>query len=282
MESTELQQCLQNTIQRIEAFVLVGGTLLNKNRAALTGCVTRGVDARFLFPSIRSRWLKEYLESAEISFDDYIDRIKRNAEAAQLLGPQVQVRFHSKPVHSWFVLCDRSIVITKPIGLFSKPQLEMTNSRADVTRFSQAFDTAWLNAAGHEEAAALMCFISYSRANADVAVALRECLTSRGILAWRDVDDIPAGASWDWEIQEAICRCTHVLFVATSSSVKSENVNDELGLRTKGKTIVPLMFDQSNLPLRIHRSQALDFTGDLSMAVENLVRNLYHGDGLTN
>jgi hypothetical protein len=144
------------------------------------------------------------------------------------------------------------------------------------------FDNAWENAAGHEETADLMCFISYSRANADIAVSLKERLLSRGIVVWRDVDDIPAGANWDWEIQEAICRCTHVVFVATSASVKSENVNDELGFaRTKGKTIVPLMFDQSDLPLRIHRSQALDFTGDLSDAVERLISSLYHGAGLT-
>jgi hypothetical protein len=105
-------------------------------------------------------------------------------------------------------------------------------------------------------------------------------LVSRGIIAWRDVDDIPAGANWDWEIQEAISRCTHVLFIATASSVKSENVKDELGFaRTKGKTIVPLMFDHTELPLRIHRSQALDFTGDMGSALEKLIRNLYHGVG---
>jgi hypothetical protein len=282
MESTQLQQCLQNATHGVEAFVLVGGTLLNQNRAALTGCVARGVDARFLFPSIRSRWLKEYVESAGIPFDEYAARIKRNAEVARLIGPQVRVRFHAKPVHSWFVLCDRSIVVTKPIGLFSRPQLEIANSRSDIMRFGQMFDNAWENSAGHEETADLMCFISYSRANADIAVSLKARLISRGIVAWRDVDDIPAGANWDWEIQEAICRCTHVLFVATSSSVKSENVNDELGFaRTKGKSIVPLLYDECDLPLRIHRSQALNFTGDLSDAVEKLIRNLYHGAGLT-
>ena len=82
----QLQQCLQNTTHQIEAFVLVGGTLLNKNRAALIGCAAKGVDTRVLFPSVRSRWLKEYVESAGIPLDEYAARIKRNAEVARLLG----------------------------------------------------------------------------------------------------------------------------------------------------------------------------------------------------
>ena len=63
------------------------------------------------------------------------------------------------------------------------------------------------------------CFISYSRSNEDIAKRLRSDLEESSIRVWRDVDDIPAGSSWDDQISGAIVACSHVLFIVTSQSV---------------------------------------------------------------
>jgi hypothetical protein len=178
-------------------------------------------------------------------------------------------------------LCDRSVVASKPIGLFSKSEPEISDSRSVVNRFESIFDVAWTNSTESDVGASLACFISYSRANADLAVAVKQVLARNHIHAWRDVDDIPAGAIWDLEIERAISGCTHVLFLATQSAVRSGNVVDELAFgRSRDKIIVPLLFEEVELPLRVHRAQGVDFRNDFSEAAEQLVRKLYQSAGL--
>jgi hypothetical protein len=66
-----------------------------------------------------------------------------------------------------------------------------------------------------------------------------------------------------------------MLFIVTPTSVKSQNVADELSYaREKTIPIVPLIFREAPLPLRVHRAQAINFTQDYDAALKALIENL--------
>src|SRR6185295_2003772 len=72
------------------------------------------------------------------------------------------------------------------------------------------------------------CFISYSHMDSAFAFRLAKDLRSAGIKVWIDENDLNIGRSWDKEIEVAINKCNVLLFVASSRSVKSPNVADEI------------------------------------------------------
>jgi hypothetical protein len=115
-------------------------------------------------------------------------------------------------------------------------------------------------------------FLSYARADAEFAVKLAADLRAKGMKVWRDADDIPPGSSWDLEIQKALGKCTHLLLVATPRSVESPNVADEIGFAlNKQKTVIPLMLETCDLPMRVHRAQWVDFRGEYQAALAELI-----------
>ena len=121
------------------------------------------------------------------------------------------------------------------------------------------------------------CFVSYSRDDDNFVSKLTNDLRSWSISVWRDIDSIPAGASWDSEIEKAISRCSHVLLVATRAANSSPNVIDEIGYAlNKKKVVVPVMVEDCELPMRVHRAQWVDFreSQNYEAAVRELVRHL--------
>lgn len=123
-----------------------------------------------------------------------------------------------------------------------------------------------------------ICFVSYSRRDEEFVIKFTQRLHAEGVNVWRDREDIPAGASWDDEIDKALQRCTHVLFVASTSSVKSDNVGDELSAALNyQKRIVPILLEDCQLPFRIRRNQWVDFRGDFETAVAKLLKDLGKG-----
>ena len=125
---------------------------------------------------------------------------------------------------------------------------------------------------------AVSCFVSYTRSDAAHAVRLASDLQKYGVQTWRDVDDIPPGASWDQEIEKAIVSCSHVLLLVTPRSLESQNVKDEIGYaRERGKPIIPVVFQDAQLPLRVHRAQAIDFTSDYADGLSRLLSTLTGG-----
>ena len=130
----------QNTV---EASVLVGGTLLWDNYEALKLCVSKKVSIRFLFPSLDSQWLHEYVSSIGISAGEYIPKIDINSQLAIELGESVEVRFHNLPVASWFTIIDHSVLASKPIGIFNRTHPVLTNSISEVKHFSKIFSSTW-------------------------------------------------------------------------------------------------------------------------------------------
>lgn len=117
----------------------------------------------------------------------------------------------------------------------------------------------------------VLCFFSYSRSDNEFAAKLAGDLRGAGAKTWRDAENIPAGANWDREIEKAIRDCSHVIFVATPSSVASENVQDEIGMAiNKDKTVIPVLVEACELPLRVHRAQWVDFRENYDAALEKL------------
>jgi hypothetical protein len=126
--------------------------------------------------------------------------------------------------------------------------------------------------------AQVICFVSYARHDEEFVVRFTQRLREEGVNVWRDRDDIPAGASWDDEIDSALQRCTHVLFVASTASVKSDNVGDELSAAINyGKLIVPILLEDCQLPFRIRRNQWVDFRSDFEAAIAKLLKDLGKG-----
>jgi hypothetical protein len=112
----------------------------------------------------------------------------------------------------------------------------------------------------------VMCFISYSRADKLMAEHVEAQLAAAGIPAWRDVKGIKAGSSWDNSIEQALLDSSHVLALVSVNSVSSQNVADEIGYaRERKKTIIPLLLDDTPLPMRMHRAQAIDLRSGASL-----------------
>jgi hypothetical protein len=121
----------------------------------------------------------------------------------------------------------------------------------------------------------LNLFISYSRKDTGFVDRLLADLSKHKLEAWRDTSDITAGLAWDREIQNALNTCTHVLFVASENSVKSENVANEITFaRDKDKPVIPLVLDNCEMPITVYRAQRVDFRGDYQPAFAKLMRHL--------
>jgi hypothetical protein len=104
-------------------------------------------------------------------------------------------------------------------------------------------------------------FISYSRVNKDFALKLARELKSEGFPIWLDQLDIPAGARWDDEIENALRECGIFMAILTPASIASENAKDEIGYAIDhGKRILPILLEECEIPLRVRRFQYVDFT----------------------
>ena len=104
-------------------------------------------------------------------------------------------------------------------------------------------------------------FISYSRKDKEFALAFARELKSAGYAVWLDQLDIPTGARWDDEVENALHDCDIFLIILTPASISSENVKDEIGYAIDyGKRILPVLLEECAVPLRLRRFQYVDFT----------------------
>ncbi len=105
-----------------------------------------------------------------------------------------------------------------------------------------------------------LVFVSYSRTDDAFVRRLVDDLSANGVNVWWDQRDITAGQRWDMAIERALDEATHVLFVMSKSSTRSDNVRDELDTAIdEGKVIVPVLIDDCKPPLRTRRMQYTDF-----------------------
>ncbi len=126
----------------------------------------------------------------------------------------------------------------------------------------------------------MKCFFSYSRADSQFVLKVAKDLKQQGLNVWLDQMDIPPGSRWDAAVEEALTESECMLVVLSRSSVKSENVLDEVSFAIKkNKRVIPLLIDDCEVPFRIARFQQIDFTSNYDAGLELLSRTLKGGDG---
>ncbi len=119
-------------------------------------------------------------------------------------------------------------------------------------------------------------FVSYARADGeDFAKKLHDHLEANGFMTWLDRRDIKLGENWDLSIDKAIRECWALLFVMTPSSVDSPNCHDEWSRALSfKKPVLPLLVRPCVPPMRLHRLQYIDFTGEFDRAMLQLCDHL--------
>lgn len=119
-------------------------------------------------------------------------------------------------------------------------------------------------------------FISYAR-SADAAFALKIAtdLKAYDINAWLDHLDIPPGVKWDRAVEDQLRSADTLLLVLSDAAIRSDNVMDEVSFALeKKKTIIPVLVEECDIPLRLHRLQYIDFTAGYKTGMEKLVQAL--------
>jgi parallel beta-helix repeat protein len=118
-------------------------------------------------------------------------------------------------------------------------------------------------------------FFSYARTDAADALRLAADLKKAGANVWLDQVDIPPGRPWDREVEHALRVCDEMLLILSPASVDSVNVMDEVSFALQQrKTVIPLLFQECQIPLRLHRLQYIDFRSDYEDGLRRLLRSL--------
>ena len=118
-------------------------------------------------------------------------------------------------------------------------------------------------------------FVSYARSDSQFALKLARDLREAGANLWVDRFDIPIGARWDRSVQAALNACPSLLVILSPSAVASENVMDEVSFAlSKNKKIVPVLYQNCDIPFRLTRVQYIDFTADYDTAFPKLFKEL--------
>jgi hypothetical protein len=118
-------------------------------------------------------------------------------------------------------------------------------------------------------------FISYSRADSEFALRLARDLKAAGAKVWLDQMDIVPGASWDNAVENALMAADCMLLILSPASAKSDNVRDEVSYALEnGKTVIPVLYMDCVIPLRLQRKQRIDFRADYGRGLSGLLEQL--------
>jgi hypothetical protein len=122
---------------------------------------------------------------------------------------------------------------------------------------------------------ALSAFFSYSRADGEFALKLAKDLRAAGANVWIDQLDIDPGTSWDRAVEDALKRSPRILVILSPTAVGSNNVSDEISFAlSKQKLVIPVLYRECELPLRLARLQHIDFRADYAHGLKALSRAL--------
>ncbi len=143
----------------------------------------------------------------------------------------------------------------------------------------EEFITASLN---QPKASSLEVFISYSRADSDLARRLNESLISLGKLTWFDQESIASGEDFRREIYQGIEISDNFVFIISPKSINSPYCYDEVEYAKKlNKRIITILHQKvaaKDLPPALASVQWLDFSqhgGDFLTNFTQLVRTIH-------
>jgi hypothetical protein len=126
-------------------------------------------------------------------------------------------------------------------------------------------------------------FFSYSRDNSDFVLGLAKELREAGANVWLDQLDIKPGTRWDKSIETALEKSSTLLVVLSKSSVASHNVMDEVSYALEeGKTVVPILLEECEVPFRLRRLQFADFTQSRESGMQTLSKALHIDEDIAN
>ena len=118
-------------------------------------------------------------------------------------------------------------------------------------------------------------FISYSRQDSEFADKLAKDLRIAGVKVWIDKSDIVYGENWDIAVEDGLYSCNFFLIILSPVSVESKDVRDELNLAiNEGKHVIPVIYKDCRIPLRIQRINYIDMTGEYTDGLTRLLNAL--------
>jgi len=118
-------------------------------------------------------------------------------------------------------------------------------------------------------------FFSYSREDSEFALRLAVDLKTAGANVWVDRMDIIPGQLWDHAVEDALTKCPRMVVILSPASIKSTNVMDEVSFALQAKkTVIPVIYKDCTVPLRLHRVQYVDFRLDYARGLKELLKTL--------
>lgn len=136
----------------------------------------------------------------------------------------------------------------KPASSAGKKKLKVKKPKAEKDKGKTEHVMA------HEE-----IFISYARDDRLQAQRLAEALEAQGWSVWWD-RIIPAGRTFDDVIEEAIDSARCVIVLWSKASVGSRWVRTEAGEGAAREVLVPILIEETKIPLAFRRIQTADLT----------------------
>lgn len=95
-------------------------------------------------------------------------------------------------------------------------------------------------------------FISYTKADVELAIKIKEAIEEAGFSVWIDTESIDGGEIWTKKIEAAIKTSTIFTTIISHASSNSDWVTREILYADQhGKTIIPLLADKVTPPLFI-------------------------------
>ncbi|MES1201291.1 MAG: toll/interleukin-1 receptor domain-containing protein [Pseudomonadota bacterium] len=111
-------------------------------------------------------------------------------------------------------------------------------------------------------------FLSYARADAEIALKLAADLRAAGADVWVDQHNIQPSERWDRAVETGLRESAGVVLVMSPRAVASENVMDEISVALdSGKQVIPVLVEACQAPLRLARVQFIDATSDYAGAL---------------
>lgn len=119
-----------------------------------------------------------------------------------------------------------------------------------------------------------MIFVSYAQSDREFATKLATDLRSAGCDIWLDQLSIQPGQRWDVAVESALLDSPDFLLVLSPSAVASTNVMDEVTLALdEKKRVIPVLYRQCRIPLRLRRLQYVDFESSYEDALQRLLQS---------
>lgn len=115
-------------------------------------------------------------------------------------------------------------------------------------------------------------FLSYSRADAEAAFAIRRALEEAGHVVWQDLTAIKGGDEWIKSIEAGVERCYALVMAVSAAFHHSEWMQIEyLHAKRRGKPIVPILVDASEVPTLLLATQVIYAYPELERGVRQLL-----------